>query len=202
MVPIWTGAVRRDQHVDDLAGVGRDDPGIPLEPGLEQRQPGLRLAHGELPLQAGAAARRLVAHPFVGDLVPASLGGGDAALDLVGRGLRLEGIAVADHPAGFQASGRRRQSAGGWPVATDRAPWLRRSARSSCLSASALDLASSSSSWVIRAFFFPQPGQLGRGGMPPRLPAPSDRSRPARPRRARSSRPSPRPSPAAPTPAP
>ena len=100
VVPICDRGVGGDQQVDHLAGVGRDDPGIAVEPGPEQGQPGLGLAHGELPLQAVAAAGGLVAHPVVGDLVEPRFVGGDAALDLVGLGLRLECIAVADHPAG------------------------------------------------------------------------------------------------------
>ena len=91
-----------DQQIDDLAGVGRDDPGVTGESVAEEGQASLRLADGELALQAGAAAGGLVADAVVDDLLEPRIGGGDAAFDLVGLGLRLERIAIAHHAPGLQ----------------------------------------------------------------------------------------------------
>ena len=59
-------------------------------------------SHGEFPLQGGAAVCGVVAHPVVVDLVQPGMVSGDTALDLIRFGLRLEGIAIAYHPAGLQ----------------------------------------------------------------------------------------------------
>ena len=193
--------VGSDQQVDDLAGVGRDDPGIALEPGLEQGQPGLRLAHGELPLQAGAAAGGLVAHPVVGDLVQPRFVGGDAALDLVGLGLRLEGIAIADHPPGLQAL----VAGDNPPVGGQSRPIELQAALERSLELP-LGLGLRPGFILVELghprVFLTEPRQLGRGGshLVPQLLLVDLGQHVAR--AGRSNRSSPRPSPAAPSPAP
>ncbi len=153
-----------DQQVDDLAGVGRDDPGIALKPGLEQGQPGLRLF-----------ARRASASGWRGGgwsrREPGRSRSGAAGLRRRRRCSRPRSDSACDLRASLSLTIRRAFRL--WSPATIRrcvasrdrsSSMLRLIACSSCPSASACDRVSSSVEPGHPRVFLTQPRQVSRGG--------------------------------------